>query len=137
MTEAIKLAVRNRAHNCCEYCRAQAEFSHDPFSFEHIIPVAKGGTDDLENLAWSCLGCNYHKFTAIEAFDLTTEHRVSIFNPRKDSWKSHFRWNDDFTLMIGITPTGRATISKLKLNRSGLVNMRKVLAEAGKHPPLH
>ena len=31
---------------------------------------------------------------------------------------------------------GRATITCLKLNRIGLVNLRKILAAAGKHPPI-
>lgn len=135
MTEALKSAVRIRANNCCEYCRSQAEFSHDPFSGEHIFPVTKGGTDDLDNLAWSCLGCNYYKFTAISAFDLVTSKPALLFNPRIDSWETHFRWHEDFTVMIGLTPTGRATIMRLKLNRQGLINLRQVLYDAGKHPP--
>jgi len=38
-------------------------------------------------------------------------------------------------LIIGLTPTGRATVEVLKLNREGLVNLRQVLYAAGKHPP--
>lgn len=135
MTEALRNLVRIRAHNCCEYCRSQAEFSHDPFSGEHIFPVAKGGTDDIENLAWSCLGCNYHKAVAIIAIDLVTETLCPLFNPRKDNWETHFRWSEDFSIIIGLTPTGRATVTRLKLNRQGLINFRKVLYETGKHPP--
>jgi hypothetical protein len=47
----------------------------------------------------------------------------------------HFAWSDDFTLVIGLTPTGRATVEKLQLNRSGLVNLRRVLRAVGEHPP--
>lgn len=47
----------------------------------------------------------------------------------------YFGWNEDFTQMIGLTPTGRATVETLKLNRAGLMNMRQVLCMAGKHPP--
>lgn len=137
MKETIRSFVQDRAQGCCEYCLAQEKFSHDPFSVEHIIPVIKGGGDDPENLAWSCLGCNNFKFTATIAYDLLTGQMVPLFNPRKDLWNDHFRWSIDFSWVIGLTPSGRATIDRLRLNREGLVNMRKVLAEAGKHPPLH
>lgn len=73
MKPALRNSVCERASNCCEYCLMQADFSHDPFSAEHIIPVIKGGLDKLENLAWSCLGCNLYKFTATQAFDFVTE----------------------------------------------------------------
>ncbi|MCI0552101.1 MAG: HNH endonuclease, partial [Anaerolineae bacterium] len=45
-----------------------------------------------------------------------------------------FTWNEDCTLMIGLSPTGRATIEALELNRKGIVNLRRVLHERGLHP---
>jgi hypothetical protein len=41
----------------------------------------------------------------------------------------------DFTLAIGLTPTGRATVERLQLNREGVVNLRRVLRTIGQHPP--
>ena len=134
MTEALRTSVRDRARDCCEYCCAQAEFSHDPFSVEHIIPFVKGGTDDLENLAWSCLGCNNYKYISTSAYDLVTAQMVPLFNPRIDVWSNHFRWNNDFSVIIGLTPVGRATVQRLQMNRKGLVNLRIVLRTVGKHP---
>jgi len=58
-----------------------------------------------------------------------------LFHPREQSWDEHFAWNEDFTLILGLTPTGRATIEALHLNRSGLVNLRRVLYAIGEHPP--
>jgi hypothetical protein len=60
---------------------------------------------------------------------------VSLFHPREQRWDEHFAWNDDFTLMVGLTPMGRATIAALQLNRPGLVNLRRVLYAIGEHPP--
>jgi len=40
-----------------------------------------------------------------------------------------------FTEVIGLTPTGRATIETLKLNRKGVINLRWALFAVGKHPP--
>jgi hypothetical protein len=135
MKQHIRDYVRIRAKDCCEYCRGQADFSHDFFSVEHIIPLIMNGTDDLWNLAWSCLSCNNIKYTAITAIDPETEQVVPLFHPRQDLWTDHFEWSEDTTLMIGKTPVGRATISRLQLNRFGLVNYRRVLAIAGEHPP--
>lgn len=59
---------------------------------------------------------------------------VELFNPRADNWKKHFQWQENFTLVEGITPNGRATIELLKLNRNGVVNLRKALVVYGVHP---
>ncbi|MGK7925810.1 MAG: HNH endonuclease [Spirulina sp.] len=66
----IKDIVAERANWCCEYCQSQLRYSPDPFSVEHIIPVIRGGTNDLDNLALSCQGCNNRKYTSITARDL-------------------------------------------------------------------
>lgn len=135
MKHSIQTLVETRAKNCCEYCQAQAYFSHDSFSIEHIIPLFLNGTDELHNLAWSCLSCNSIKHTAVTAIDPMTGQVVSLFHPRQNIWEEHFEWGEDITLMIGKTPIGRATIHRLQLNRFGLVNYRRVLAAAGEHPP--
>ncbi len=136
MTTALRLKARERTSDCCEYCLMQADFSHDPFSAEHVFPVAKGGIDELLNLAWFCLGCNFHKFTATHALDFISGNLVPLYNPRQEKWTEHFKWEDNFTLIVGITPIGRVTVTRLRLNRLGLVNLRKVLVDAGKHPPV-
>jgi ribosomal protein L33 len=128
--------VTERAEDCCEYCYSQARFSADSFSIEHIIPRSKGGTDHLDNLALACQGCNNRKYSDIDAIDPVSGERVPLFHPRQHQWKDHFAWNDDFTLVIGLTPTGRATTEKLSLNRYGVVNLRRALRSIGAHPPI-
>lgn len=135
VTAQLRAKVITRAKNCCEYCQTQARFVPESFSVEHIIPRAKGGQTILDNLALACQGCNNHKYTRTEAFDTVTGHVVPLFDPRHHLWIDHFAWTEDFSLMIGLTPTGRATIEVLKLNRSGIVNLRRVLQAAGEHPP--
>jgi hypothetical protein len=49
--------------------------------------------------------------------------------------KEHFTWSDDTLLMIGTSPSGRATVMLLKTNRSGVMNLRQLLSERGQHPP--
>ena len=93
-----------------------------------------GGSDDLDNLAWSCQGYNNRKYTATEGFDPATGQHARLYHPRVDDWLAHFIWNDDKTLLIGLTPTARATIVKLDLNRVRVVNLRRLLHSAGLHP---
>ncbi len=135
ITSAIRKMVAERAKECCEYCQSQLFFSPDPFVVEHIIPKSRGGTNELDNLAFACQGCNGIKYNKVAEVDPTTDETVPLFHPRQDKWSDHFVWSKEFTLIIGVTPTGRATIEALQLNRAGVVNLRKVLFSMGEHPP--
>lgn len=127
--------VVERARGCCEYCLAQERYSPDSFSVEHIIPLSKGGTSSLENLAFACQGCNNRKYASIEALDPVSQKTTPLYHPRQHEWREHFVWSDDGAHILGLTPIGRATVEKLQLNRSGLVNLRRILVSAGEHPP--
>jgi hypothetical protein len=58
-----------------------------------------------------------------------------LYHPREQFWNEHFAWNEDCTLVLGLTPTGRVTVEKLQLNRPGLVNLRRILFTLNEHPP--
>jgi 5-methylcytosine-specific restriction endonuclease McrA len=79
--------VRERANNTCEYCKRPDWFASGPFVVEHIRPKAKGGEDDLGNLAYACSFCNGAKYDATEAIDPTTGHIAPLFHPRRDVWE--------------------------------------------------
>ena len=114
LTEQQKKEVARRAKQCCEYCQSQARFSPDPFSIEHIKPRSRGGTDEPSNLAFSCQGCNNHKYTSVEAIDPISGETVQLFDPRRQKWNDHFVWNADQRIVLGLTPVGRATVQKLR-----------------------
>ena len=136
LTSQQRETVADRAQGCCEYCFSQARFSPDPFSIERIIPHSRGGSKELGNLALACQGCNSRKYTHIEALDPVTGETAPLFHSRQHRWAEHFTWNEDFSLLLGLTPTGRATIDRLELNRTGVVKLRRVLYRAGEHPPV-
>jgi len=46
----------------------------------------------------------------------------------------HFAWSEDATRIIGLTPTGRATVEALQINRPQMVHLRRLWLRMGKHP---
>ncbi|MEK6407734.1 MAG: HNH endonuclease signature motif containing protein [Acidobacteriota bacterium] len=131
----LRRAIRDQANEVCEYCRSQELFSPQRFSVEHIKPYSAGGQPTPDNLALSCQGCNGHKYTKQEAPDPVTGSVVELFHPRTQRWRDHFAWSADASLIVGLTPAGRATVEALRMNRLELVNLREVLYAAQKHPP--
>lgn len=102
-----------------------------------IPPLARWGRSNAkarENLARFCPGCNNRKYVAVSAPDPVSGEAVPLYNPRQDERGEHFLWSEDQSLMIGISPTGRAAIARLELNRQNMVNLRRVLFSAGLYP---
>jgi hypothetical protein len=132
----LKQAVAERAHHRCEFCRSRQDYAVDPFSAEHIIPKSRDGATDLDNLALSCQTCNNHKYNKVEGIDPETGLLAPLFHPRQQRWSEHFAWSEDTTLIIGRTPTGRATVHTLDVNRESLINLRLMLHRNGQHPSL-
>ncbi len=135
ITSQQKHKVVERAKGCCEYCRSQVRFAMQPFSVEHIVPRSRGGKTEFENLALACQGCNNHKYTKTKWRDPVIGDIVTLYHPRFQRWRDHFAWNEDCTLIIGLTPIGLATVEAIYLNREGLINLRRVLYIMGTHPP--
>ncbi len=133
-TRRQRIFVAERAKHCCEYCYSPRDFSPDPFCVEHILPLAQGGNDDPNNLAFACQGCNNYKYISTIALDPVTGEAVGLYHPRVDDWKDHFMWSRDYQSIIGLTAKGRATVEKLRLNRDSIGNLRRVLFITGEHP---
>jgi len=70
------------------------------------------------------------------AIDPKSKSQVSLFHPREKTWSDHFRLNDEFEFE-GLTPSGRATISALGMNRPAIVSIRKELHFIGRFPGMH
>lgn len=135
ISSSIKKSIIARAKGYCEYCKSPADFTTEPFSIEHILPLSKNGSNDFLNLALACLGCNIYKSDKTTFIDPVSLRISDLFNPRTMNWEEHFIWDETFTLMIGKTAIGRATIEALKLNRRPLTNLRRALIAINEHPP--
>ncbi|MBW4490041.1 MAG: HNH endonuclease [Trichocoleus desertorum ATA4-8-CV12] len=133
--EAVQEQVRQRASGLCEYCHASEQWQYVRFTVDHVIPLAKSGADSLDNLALACFHCNRRKAAKTTAIDPDSNLEVLLFNPRQDVWSHHFIWSASGLLILSLTPTGRATVAALDLNRDRVINIRAADQEIGRHPP--
>ena len=108
--------VSERAGKRCEYCHAPETTYNFLFEVEHIQPLAERGRNDLDNLALSCRSCNLFKSTRRSATDPETGEAAPLFNPRTQTWTDHFDIDAGSLELVGLTPTGRATIAALRMN---------------------
>jgi len=134
VTTALRRSVFQRARYRCEYCRTPEAWVSDPFTTEHVIPRSKGGPTRLSNLACACTACNGHKHSSIAAADPFNHQLVPLFHPRQQRWSEHFSWSEDGLRVIGLTPTGRATVEALHMNHPKMMKLRQLLLVAGSHP---
>jgi 5-methylcytosine-specific restriction endonuclease McrA len=86
----FKQIIITRSKGFCEYCKCPSDFSTELFSIEHIIPRSKNGSDELDNLAYACIGCNIYKSDKTEFIDVVSQIFSPLFNPRKMNWSDHF-----------------------------------------------
>jgi hypothetical protein len=59
---------------------------------------------------------------------------VALYNPRADEWAEHFAFTKRWRI-IGRSPTGRATIEALGMNRDAVIGIRRELVLLGRYPP--
>jgi hypothetical protein len=129
MDSSIREFVRQRAGNRCEYCLLPEEADEWPFHIEHVIATQHGGSDELDNLSWSCSRCNLHKGPNIASLDPHSGRLVRLFHPRTQEWNEHFVLQQGE--IIGLTPIGRVTAQLLNMNDSRRLDLRRELMERG------
>ena len=73
MTERRKFSKQEREeiyekmHGRCAYCGSALDIND--MQVDHIVPLHRGGTNDMNNLMPACRGCNHYKSTlTIEQF---------------------------------------------------------------------
>jgi hypothetical protein len=132
MDAALRAFVRERAERRCKYCQPDEEDSGRlSFQIEHIIARQHGGTDEPEALCYACAQCNWAKGPNLAG--MLAGKLYPLFNPRKQSWRRHFRW--DQSVLVGKTKTGIVTIQVLNINEPARVMLRKNLFVEGRFPP--
>jgi hypothetical protein len=109
--------------------------AYDAISLEldHVIALSHAGPTSANNLALACFLENSFKGTNLAGIDPDTRRIVPLFNPRRQGWKRHFRWNGP--ILVGRNGAGRATIVVLRINLPYRVAQRAVLIDEGVFPP--
>ena len=126
--------IQKRAKYRCEYCLLLEKYM-DCVN-EHIIAKSCGGTDDLDNIANGCIRCNGFKYNKIEGFDEVSNKVARLYHPRTNVWDEHFKWDENYIQIIGITAIGRVTVNTLKMNHQKSKNLRKLMRISFEHPPV-
>ena len=131
----VRRRVAEAGRYRCGYCLTAQAIIGPLLEIDHVIPVARGGSDEEDNLVLACPLCNGHKAGKVEALDLDTDTPVPLFNPRQQAWHEHFEWSDDGTVIRGTTAIGRATVIALGMNHPDMLAARALWVSAGWHPP--
>ena len=56
--------------------------------------------------------------------DPATGQHSLLYNPREETWETHFQFELNSGMILGLTPVGRVTISQLQMNRPSQILAR-------------
>lgn len=129
----MRRLVAERAGFRCEYCRVNEEDTFFDCQVDHIISLKHGGQTVAENLAYACAFCNRHKGSDIASIAPSSGELIRLFNPRSDSWETHFKL--DGVIIKPLTLVGEVTIKILQFNNGDRVLERQSLIAVGKYLP--
>jgi 5-methylcytosine-specific restriction endonuclease McrA len=125
----IRKLVRKRAGEPCEYCKLPENVFDIPFHVEHVVAKQHVTLDRPSNLALACDRCNLYKGPNLTSIDPETGRVIELFNPREDDWNEHFALHG--AVILGLTPTGRATVRLLRMNAQRRIQLRRELSRRG------
>ena len=134
ITEALRQLVTARAQGRCEYCQSPEAYATERSRLNistHVHSRAQQCLPTVPSLPGVQRG---YKSIHTTSVDPETGETVALFHPRQHVWREHFTWSADGLRIVGLTPTGRATVALLRINRPPLMNLRRALMAIGAHP---
>ena len=134
LRKSLKQRVIAESQSQRAYCHSPESLMGIAFEIDHITPRSAGGRTAFDNLCLSCPTCNRYKANRVKARDPVSRRLVRLFRPKRDNWPGHFQWDENYSLLLGLTPTGRATIEALRINRPALVLLRQYWKVVGVWP---
>ena len=134
ISAGVRTRIRAAAQNRCGYCLTQQEFVPLDLEVEHIVPLYRGGNDEISNLALACRSCNLRKGTNTSGIDSTSNTEVSLFHPRENRWEENFQVQAESGAIAGMTPVGRVTVTALGMNSQAQLIARQLWIRLGLFP---
>lgn len=119
IAEKIREEIRQRANYACEFCGVTEIDIGNLLTVDHFQPRSKGGSESTDNLIYCCMSCNLYK---LNYWPQTVDDLI-LWNPRKEPFSQHFFQLEDGSL-CALTPTGKFTLKRLRLNRQPLIMYR-------------
>jgi hypothetical protein len=130
----LQLLFRSR----CAYCISHEEKlgGYDAMEVDHFRPWGRTEFKHLKkewaNLYYACRGCNLHKSNHWPTTDQESRG-LRFIDPCNEDPDDHIRLTrhlktGELSWLRPLTPVGRYTIDKIRLNRKQLVDIRRELA---------
>ncbi len=104
MVKFSRANIYARDKYSCQYCNAV--FNSEELTFDHVIPVSRGGTKSWENIVTACVECNRKKGGQTpEEAGMKLVHRpvapdwvpsvslTLVFKNAPESWRDYLYWN--------------------------------------------
>lgn len=134
INESIRKQISARANLACEYCLIHEDDTYFGCQIDHIISIKHGGSNEVDNLAYSYVFCNRHKGSDIGSIILNSDRFIRFYNPRLDQWNQHFQLNG--SVIEPITDIGEVTVKILKMNHIDRILERNLLIQLNRYPIL-
>jgi len=134
ISDELRRIVASRAGFLCEYCLIHEDDTFFGCEVDHVISRKHGGLTAAENLAYACLICNRRKGTDLGSILESGGPLTRFFDPRRDSWNDHFRY--DGATILSLTEIGEVTARIFGFNDTERVLERATLIAVGRYPPL-
>lgn len=131
----LRQQIAERDHHLCSYCRTAEKIVGGEFTIDHILPESLNGATEVHNLCLACWRCNLIKGNRIVGSHPLSGALERFYHPAEQQWTDHFVWMEAGLFIRGLTPTGRAKVHALRLNRPKLIESRRLWITVGWHPP--
>ena len=132
ISRQLRRVVDERSGSRCEYCRIHRDDTLLGCEPDHIVAEKHGGPTDSNNLALACFSCNRRKGSDLGSLSGAGE-LVRFFNPRRDVWKDHFRFEGE--RIVPLTDIGLVTERLFGFNDPERLLERRHLLAAARLPP--
>lgn len=134
--KTVRFEVFKRDSFTCQYCGTQAPDAI--LEIDHIVPVSKGGGNDLMNLVTSCRDCNRGKTNRELSDDSVVKRQkkqLDDLQERKEQMEMMVKWKQELMALdeqeIDVVEEYIGTVTGLGLSAYGRSIIRKHLNRFG------